>query len=87
MIIYTVVGIIEYEGFDIIKAFTNKDAADQFVLSCDKYDAQNLLSINKGKLGEHPAGVDFTGGYSVEEHELVMDLIDIATSNNNEIVF
>lgn len=71
MIIYAVVGNIENEGFSIIKLFTNEIKANLFALSCEKYDLKNLLSINKGKLGCHPAGAGFNGGYSIEEHELI----------------
>ena len=86
MIIYTVVGIIEHEGFDIIKSFTDEIKANEFALSCEKYDLQSLLSSNRGKLGDHPAGVDFTGGYTVEETELI-GLIDITTSEDNTARF
>jgi hypothetical protein len=54
MIIYTVVGVVSYEGYDIIKSFITRDDASQFVLDCN--------SVNKQK--------EYFNGYAIEEHEL-----------------
>jgi hypothetical protein len=54
MIIYTVVGVVSYEGYDIIKSFINRDDANQFILDCNSVDKQ------KG----------YFNGYAIEEHEL-----------------
>lgn len=80
MIIYTVVGLIDYEGIGhLFKSFTNKEDAQHFVSECVKYDeteyiAANIKSVDSRKAwaSNHPVGFDpCCNGYEIEEHELV----------------
>ena len=43
MYVFLVYGVIQYEGTDLIKVFSNEESAQQFKLLCEQYDEQAKL--------------------------------------------
>lgn len=77
MIIYTVVGRIDYAGISgLVKSFINKSDASSLIKAIDDYDSQNhkRWTNEERKIYEdnHPAAPhSFCDSYDIEGHELV----------------
>jgi hypothetical protein len=73
MIVYIVVGKIDYEGSANLEAFSQRDKAEEFVSKIQKYEHDYIFSENKDykKYSEnHPAKTTIYDDYWIDELEI-----------------